>query len=135
MSHHHEIANRLFAALSAGDIPDELLADDMQAWTVSSQTWLPRERYQAGARLLAAVFDGPYRYTVESLTAEDNRVAAEVKGEGMLVTGEAFANEYLFLLHIRDGKIATLREFFDVRPVQEQLVPLLQEAMGKAQNN
>lgn len=130
----HAIAKRLFAGMSAGAIPAELLAPDMRAWTVSSQAWFPRERYQGAAKLIAAVFDGPYRYEVKSLTAQDDRIAAEVSASGTLVTGQPFANEYLFLLRIADGKVAEIREFFDPRPVEQILAPLLQEAMAKMQD-
>ncbi len=130
----HDIARQFFAALSAGHIPDELLSDDMQAWTTSSGVWIDKARYQGGVKMLASLFDGGYAYTVDSLTAEDDRVAAEVHAQGILVDGQEFANVYVFVLHINDGRIARVAEHFNPAPVKEKLMPLIQAAMAKAQN-
>lgn len=132
MAHpHHAIARAYFEALSAGSVPDELLTDDFRAWTTSSGAWNEKARFQGGIRLLASVFDGGFHYTVDSLTAEDDRVAAEVHAEGRLVNGEDFANTYVFVLRIRDGKVASVAEHFNPDPVRTQLGPLLQAAMAK----
>ena len=82
-------------------------------------------------KLFGAIFDGRYAYTIDSLTAEDDRVAAEVRGAGTLVSGEAFTNRYVFMLRIRDGRIASVAEHFDPGPVREKIVPLIQAAMAK----
>ena len=43
---------------------------------------------------------------MDSLTAEDDRVAAEVRSQGTLVSGEPFANSYVFILRICDGRMS-----------------------------
>lgn len=132
MAHpNHAIARAYFEALSNGDVPDDLLTDDFRAWTTSSGAWNEKPRFQGGIRLLASVFDGGLRYTVDSLTAEDDRVAAEVHAEGRLVDGQDFANSYVFVLRIRDGRVALVAEHFNPDPVRTQLGPLLQAAMAK----
>ncbi len=127
----HAIARAFFAALSSGALPDDLLTDDMTAWTTSSGVQSDKTRYQGGVKLLATVFDGLPTYTVNSITAEDDRVAAEVEMQGTLVNGEAYHNRYIFLLRIRDGRIASVAEHFNPLPVREKLGPLLQAAMAK----
>lgn len=126
----HDLARKFFDALSAGNLPDDLLTEDMQAWTVSSGS-SDKSTYQGGVKLLGAAFPQGITYTVQSLTAEEDRVAAEVVSEGTLVNGQPFRNDYLFLLRIRDGRIASVREFFNPKPVQELLAPVLQEMMAK----
>ncbi len=126
----HTIARAFFAALSAGSIPDDLLTDDMTAWTISSGQTSDRARYQGGIKLFAKIFDGAYTYFVDSLTSEDDRIAAEVHTLGRLSTGEGFSNTYVFMLKIRDGKIAHVAEHFDPRPMQEKLMPLIQQVMA-----
>ena len=64
----HDLARRFFAALSAGNLPDELLTDDMAAWTTSSGATSDKARYQGGVRLLASIFNGGIAYEVDSLT-------------------------------------------------------------------
>ena len=105
---HHDLARSFFAALSAAALPDELLTDDMTAWTTTSGVDAPRASYQRGVAMLGALFQGGLSFTVDSLTAEGDRVAAEVQSAGTLVNGEPFANRYVFLLRIRDGRIASV---------------------------
>lgn len=128
----HDLAIRFFAALSSGSLPDDLLTDDMTAWTTSSGESSAKAKYQGGVKLVASIFDGGATYVVDSLTAEDNRVAAEVHAFGTLVDGQAYQNKYVFILCIRDGKIASVAEHFNPGPVMEKLVPLIQAALAKA---
>jgi ketosteroid isomerase-like protein len=132
-SPNHDITRAFFAALSAGNLPDELLTEDMTAWTTSSGVNWNKARYQGGVKMLASVFNGPYAYTIDSLTAEEDRVAAEVRAQGTLINGETFSNRYVFMLHIRDGRIASVAEHFNPIPVRETLGPLIQTMMAKAQ--
>ena len=125
-----DIARAFFAALSAGLVPDDMLTEDMTAWTTTSGT-MPRQRYQGGVTMLQSLFPAGLAYTVDSLTAEEDRVAAEVQSHGTLSSGEDFHNLYLFLLHIRDGRIASVAEHFNPTVVREKIVPLLQAAMAK----
>lgn len=127
----HQIARDFFEALSSGSVPDEMLAPDMTAWTTTSGT-ADKGRYQAGIRMLASISNGGLRYTVDSLTAEDDRVVAEVRGDGTLADGTQFHNDYVFVLRVRDGRIAQVAEHFNPDPVREKVVPLIQAAMAKA---
>jgi ketosteroid isomerase-like protein len=126
----HELARRFFAALSSGSIPDELLTADMTVWTTTSGT-SAKVPYQAGIKMLASVFSGGISYTVDSLTAEDDRVAAEVRARGTLINGENYHNVYLYMLRIRNGRIASVAEHFNPDPIRQQLGPLLQAALSK----
>lgn len=128
----HQIARDFLAALSRGSLPDDLLTDDMQAWTVTSQVWSEKARYQGGVGLLATIFHDGLHYTADAVTTEDDRVAIEAQARGTLINGDAFHNVYVFILRVRDGRIASVREFFNPVPVREQLGPLLQAAMAKA---
>lgn len=128
----HDLANRFFTALSAGSLPDDLLTDDMTAWTTSSGENWAKEKYQGGVKLVGSIFNGGATYVVDSLTAEDNRVAAEVHAHGTLVDGQVFENRYVFILQIRDSKIASVAEHFNPGPVMEKMVPLIQAALAKA---
>jgi len=128
----HQLARLFFEALSKGEIPDALLTPDMTAWTTSSDAWSDKARFQYGIKLLASIFDRGLAYTVDSLTAEGDRVAAEVQSHGTLINGEDYHGRYVFMLRIRDGRIASVAEHNDPRPVRERLGPLLQAALKNA---
>ncbi|MET0240364.1 MAG: nuclear transport factor 2 family protein [Sphingobium sp.] len=127
----HRIARDFFAALSAGDLPDALLTDDLTAFTTTSGDGIPKARYQGGIRMFVSLFKNGLHYIVDSLTAEDDRVIAEVHAEGTLVNEENFSNRYVFALRIRDGRIASIAEHFNPDPVRKQILPLLQVVMAK----
>jgi uncharacterized protein len=124
----HAIARAFFNALSAGAIPDELLTPDMTVWTTSSGM-SDRVRFQYGIKLLASIFKGGLTYTIDALTAEEDRVAAEVQSRGTLINGEIYQARYAFMLRIRDERIASVAEFADPGPVREKLGPLLKAAL------
>ncbi len=129
----HQLARRFFEALSNGEIPDALLTPDMTAWTTSSGAWSDKARFQYGIKLLASIFNGGLAYTIDSLTAEADRVAAEVQSRGTLLNGEDYHGRYVFMLRVRDGRIASVAEHNDPVPVREKLGPLLKAALQKAQ--
>ncbi len=60
---------------------------------------------------------GGIQFTVHSLTAEDDRVAAEVESYAPLVNGNVYNNHYHMLFVIRDGKIAIVKEYADTAHV------------------
>lgn len=57
--------------------------------------------------------DGGIGFTVHTLTAEEDRVAAEVESHAPLVNGRVYNNHYHMLFEIRDGKIAVVKEYAD----------------------
>ena len=121
---HLELIGRFFAALSAGALSDELFTDDMTVWTTTSGA-SPLQRYQGAVKLLKSLFrDGPH-YTVDSTTAEADRVAAEVRGAGTLINGAEYRNSYAFIFRIREGRIASIAEHCNSLIVRETLLPLL----------
>jgi ketosteroid isomerase-like protein len=125
----HQVAREFIAALCKGSLPDDLLTADLTVWTTSSGRAGGKEHYRRGVKLLASVTVGGLAYTIDSLTAEDDRVAAEVQSRGTLVNGEAFHMHYLFLLRVRDGRIASIAEHINPLITNAKLAPLLQAAL------
>jgi ketosteroid isomerase-like protein len=120
-----QLASRFFACFSANDVGGalELVADDAVWWIAGK----PGEQPASGAhdkawigRLLGRMtdaLDGPMPMTVLGMVAEGNRVAVEVRGHGKLRDGRRYENEYHFLITVRDGKIAAVREYLDTQHV------------------
>ena len=124
-----DIARAYFAAVTAGELPDSLLTPDMTAWT-TTQGPLDKATYQGLIKLLARMCARPLAFTIQSLTAEDDRVVAEATSEGVLVNGEPYGNTYIFVFRIRDGRIAAIAEHFNALITQEKLIPLMRELRG-----
>src|SRR5262245_45832050 len=57
--------------------------------------------------------DGGIQFTVHSVTAEGDRVAAEVESYAPLVNGKIYNNHYHMLFEVHDGKIAVVKEYAD----------------------
>lgn len=125
MAHpHHALARAYFAAVTAGDLPDELCCDDMTAWITTGGT-LSKSAYQQAIRLLARMCATPIQFTIDAITAEDDRVVAEAHSNATLVNGESYENTYVFAFRIRDRKFAHLAEHYNALVTQEKLVPLM----------
>ena len=58
-------------------------------------------------------------FTVKTLTAEDNRVSAEVDGYGVTGSGVIYDQNYHFLIEFEGGKIKSLKEFLDTIHARE----------------
>jgi ketosteroid isomerase-like protein len=126
----HQIVMRFFEGLGAGMLSDDLFTADMTVWTVSSGA-ADKARFLAGARLLASLFNGTLAYTVDSLTAQDDRIAVEAQSRGTLANGESYHNTHMYLFSIRDGRIAALSEYMNQTLIKERIVPLIQAAMSR----
>jgi ketosteroid isomerase-like protein len=123
----HQLVRNFIAALSTGELPDDLFTDDMTVWTLTSGT-SEKTKYQHGVKKLQSLFQGGLTYEVKSLTAEDDRVAAEVQAHGTLVNGDDYHNNYVFIFRIRDARIARVSEYFNALVMREKLAPLMQAA-------
>lgn len=102
----------------------------MTGWITTGGT-MDRPGYQRLVRLLAAMCDGPLTFTIHALTAEADRVVAEASSVGRLINGETYANTYVFVFRIRDGKIASVAEHYNALVAQEKLVPLMKDAAAR----
>jgi len=127
----HQLVRDFFTALSSGTLADELLTHDMTVWTTSSGN-SAKQKYLAGVAVLQSLFPAGLTYTIDSLTAEEDRVAAEVQSRGTLVNGDTFQIIYVFMFRIRDGRIASVAEHFNPQTVREKIMPLLQRATANA---
>jgi len=125
MQSSRDLVHTFFAAVAAGELPDAMLAPDMKGWT-TTQGEMPKADYQRAIRLLARMTRGPLNFSIDSVTSEDDRVVAEVRSEGTLVNGEKYANTYVFVFRIHDGRIASVAEHFNALIVRDKLLPLMQ---------
>jgi ketosteroid isomerase-like protein len=129
LSRNKELARAYFAAVTAGELPDALLTPDMAAWT-TTQGPMDKATYQGLIRLLARMCARPLAFTIDSLTAEEDRVVAEARSEGLLVNGEAYGNTYIFVFRVRDGRLAAIAEHYNALVVEQKLLPVMKSLSG-----
>jgi ketosteroid isomerase-like protein len=118
------LARAYFAAVTAGELPDDLLTPDMTAWTTTQGT-MDKATYQGLIRLLARMCAKPLAFTIDALTAEGERVVAEARSEGLLIDGQPYGNTYVFVFKVRDGRIAWIAEHYNALIVTEKLIPVM----------
>ena len=116
-----QVAEELFERFSAGDIPGvlALMADDVN-WRIAGKPELTpvagvydKERLGRLFRRMQAQLENGLEMTVLGSVAEGDRVAIEVESSGDLKNGRQYRQQYHFLITLRDGKIASVREYLD----------------------
>ncbi len=60
-----------------------------------------------------------------SVTAEGERVVVEFEGNGTLINGESYSNQYCMVFTLRDGRIRQVNEYFCTLLADEKLWPLV----------
>jgi len=63
--------------------------------------------------------------TIISVTAEGERVVVEFEGNGTLINGESYSNQYCMVFMLRDGKIRQVNEYFCTILADQVLWPLV----------
>jgi len=122
----YQLVHDFFDAVTAGELPDSLLTDDMTGWITTGGT-MPKASYQGLIRILAQMCADPIRFTVDSITAEEDRAVAEVRSRATLINGEPYEQTYIYVFRIRDGRIASVAEHYNALISEEKLIPLMKE--------
>jgi ketosteroid isomerase-like protein len=68
---------------------------------------------------LYAKLDGGLQMRVTGMIAERELVAAEVRSDATTITGKRYQNDYHFLITVRDGRIARIKEYTDLMHAAE----------------
>lgn len=122
------LAATFIDALSSGDPQRilELYTEDASVWTAGSLPFSglhPREAVIALCEGLLGAFPEGLRFDLISMTAEGERVAVEAEGHGRHAGGGVYDQKYHFLLVLRDGKVAQMKEYFDTEHARKVLLP------------
>ena len=107
-----DLVKDFFRCMSSGRIDDAsiLIAENAVWWsplgTLTKQALLEGVR-QLYSRTTSAALN------IRTITAQDNRVAAEVDGQFELRDGGSYDNTYHFLFVIENDRFVSVREHFD----------------------
>jgi ketosteroid isomerase-like protein len=116
-----DVVRRFFATLSSGDY-DAIgkFFDDDSVWKVNDvPRGHPEQRGQAIITdFLRPVRDGLFepgnpKVELTRLIAEGDWVVAQGTGRGRLRSGDDYANEYVYVLRVENGKVKFLHEYMD----------------------
>jgi uncharacterized protein len=80
--------------------------------------------YQNVVRLLGQLTAAPLAFHIDAITLEGDRAVAEVRSEGALIDGNAYANTYVFVFRLGQRRIAFVAEHYNALIVQEKIMPL-----------
>jgi ketosteroid isomerase-like protein len=120
-----KIAVEYVQKIANGGIDEKYIAHDMCAWSIASR-WMPRATYWPRLKNVKAIFTTPLEMTIDTITAQQDRIAVQAHSRGMLFTGEEYTNDYLFLIEFNEeGQIRHAREYFDPVRLRTILMPAL----------
>lgn len=117
------------------DLFEHAAVDDALAMMTDDATWevVGKPHLYAGAGVhskaemarswpeLFAKLDGGLRMRVTGLIAEGDQVSAEIRSDAITRTGKRYENDYHFLIAVRDGRIARVKEYTDLMHAAEIL--------------
>jgi uncharacterized protein len=109
---HPEVARAFLRAIEAGDVPAlDALLDPAFHWWVAAYGERTRAAFLEGVTRTMRGFE-QRQVTVTGITAEGERVAVEAEGR-FERPGLVYRNSYHYLFIVRDGRIASGKEYFD----------------------
>ena len=121
-----QLVRDFFEALNTGDVERIVAAyaEDGQLQTMGNTLIsgvYSRDQIAAAAGGIYDVFPDGLHFTIKDMVAEGDKVAVEAESEGEHVSGQTYANQYHFLFELRDGKLASLKEYMDTELVTDVL--------------
>lgn len=72
------------------------------------------------------------RPTIQSITAEDDRVVVEFEGNSVTCDGQPYCNQYCMVFTMRDGRIRQVNEYFCTILADQVLWPLVEKMQNPA---
>jgi ketosteroid isomerase-like protein len=124
------IITGVMEALSRGERQPfgDAMADDFTWHMIGTTPWsgtfvgkaVVRERI---VHPLFAQFATQYTNTPTRILADGDFVVVECNGDVITKTGKPYRNTYCYVIHMRDGKMVELTEYFDTELVSSVLEP------------
>ena len=120
---------RFFESLSAGrlDAALDLMDENAMWWVSGNPEYIPlagrygKNEIVGMVAMVGAAMPNGIELTVTSSTAEDDRVAVEAEVRGVSPKGKVYDNRNFFAVEVRDGRIRSVREYFDTIHTNEVL--------------
>ena len=115
-----------FDQMSNGNVKGfvDLYHDGGAVWTSGNTLISGTQKTSAIREFAGGIYDAfpeGLKFKINSMTAEDDRVAVEAESEGMHVSGVKYQNFYHFLFILKDSKVLLLKEYMDTEKVTDIL--------------
>lgn len=125
-----QVAVRFIEAFSRGDADaaEQCLAPDAVAIAKGFGKLSGSRHYEFIVATTGAFKDlipSGLRPSVQSVTAEGDRVAVEFEGDATLANGERYCNQYCMVFTFRGGKIKQVNEYYCTILADQKIGPLL----------
>src|SRR5688572_10720334 len=120
-----QLIRQAFEAMGRSDIAPlvDLMTDDF-AWAIEGRSRFSR-RFEGKAvvkqdllRPLFEAFATPYRFEIDEMIAEGDRVVVLGKGAVRTKWGMDYNNSYCFVARMAGGRLVELREYLDTALVE-----------------
>jgi len=111
------------AAAEGGDIM-AFLSDDLEWWLPDSFPLGGTYKKAELAAVLGPIFGmlkAPPQFTINHITAEDDRVAVDCQSTAEMNDGSPFGNTYHFLFILKDNLIVCVKEFLNTAYISKVL--------------
>jgi ketosteroid isomerase-like protein len=125
------VIEALFATTNEGGDILPFLADDATWWVPGH--WALGGTYRKDE--LGPIFDKVFalmdirpHFTINAITAEDDRVGVDCDGKGRFKDGTLYHNTYHFLFRLSDGKVVSGKEFMNTAYMSQTLADQLSGA-------
>lgn len=115
-----------FDQMSNGNVKGfvDLYHEGGAVWTSGNTLISGTQKKSAIQEFAGGIYDAfpeGLKFKINSMTAEDDRVAVEAESEGMHVSGVKYQNFYHFLFILKDSKVLLLKEYMDTEKVTDIL--------------
>lgn len=130
-NHNRQIIEQAMQALEAGDSRPfyEAMAEDCVWRPMVGGVWSQVHRGRDRARdelflPLRRQYADRYTNTATHIFAEGDHVIVEAQGAVALKSGQRYDNRYCFVIRMREGRMAEVREYLDSALAERVLEPL-----------
>jgi ketosteroid isomerase-like protein len=101
-----------------GRVDESLVTEDCTWWVEGLGTLTLKEQREIveKVRPTMKVF---YKLTPTNTVAEGDQVVAEVSGEATMKDGRVYKNRYVLIFKLKNGRISSLKEYYDTKTANE----------------
>ena len=122
------LVETFFERITRGEIDEafKVVSADVEWWVPGTLPFSGTKDKAGYMKVVGAIRSGfptGFALRVVGMTAEANRVAAEVESEGQHTSGKAYRNKYHFLITIEEGQIIAVKEYMDTLHLHDLLTP------------
>jgi ketosteroid isomerase-like protein len=130
LEHRKNIARRYLELLPLARINELPLSERFSGWSSLSGEISGREFLERIA-VLPHIFSPPLQFTIEAITAEEERVAVQCSSQGTLINGAPYDNQYHYLMTFEQDRILKVFEYMNAKKA-ESMFAVLQAVRSRA---